>query len=144
MINTFQRLIGDGKDTNSESTSNSSNEVFSYLAPWYTYAFNFCCNPQYPFLLSLGSFIEDTNNQIQILQLVPEESRFDLKTTIPHTYAPTKLMWIPDLEGKHPNLMASSSDHLRIWKYEEGQATPVSTLINNRHTDYCGPLTSFD
>ncbi|CAG9330277.1 unnamed protein product [Blepharisma stoltei] len=144
MINNSQRSSGDSRDLNTENNTNSSSEVYSYVAPWFVYAFNFCCNPQYPFLLGLGSFIEDTNNEIQIVQLNPEENKFDLKTTIQHAYSPTKIMWVPDTEGKHPNLMASSSDHLRLWKYEENQATMVSTLINNRHSDYCGPLTSFD
>jgi len=56
------------------------------------YSFNFSNHPSYPFQLALGSFIEDTDNSIQIIQLHPEMGRFEVKTTIPHTYAPTKIM----------------------------------------------------
>lgn len=91
-MSSLQRLLGDGKDTSSEDTSASSSEVYSYTAPWPVFSFNFASNPQYPFQLVLGSFIEDISNQIQVVQLMPDQNRFEVRTTVPHTYAPTKLM----------------------------------------------------
>jgi len=53
-------------------------------------------------------------------------------------------MWIPDPKGIYPDLVASSGDYLRIWKVSDNNAFMECLLNNNRSSDFCAPLTSFD
>ncbi len=49
------------------------------------------------FRLSLGSFIEDTQNKIEIIKLNEDKGDFERCCVFDHEYPPTKIMWIPDL-----------------------------------------------
>ncbi|KAF8686694.1 hypothetical protein HU200_043527 [Digitaria exilis] len=61
-------------------------------------------------------------------------------------------MFIPDPHALRPDLLATSADHLRIWRIpsaddsaDDAAANNNSGSLNgNRNSDYCGPLTSFD
>ena len=61
-----------------------------------------------------------------------EQRRFvaDPKLCVSHPYPPTKLAFIPDKDGCRPDLLASSGDHLRIWRVgEDGIA--LDRLLTN-------------
>ncbi len=45
-----------------------------------------------------------------------------------HPYPPTKLAFIPDVEGTRPDLLASASDFLRIWQIDESGVQVEKTL----------------
>ncbi|XP_073121068.1 uncharacterized protein [Henckelia pumila] len=63
-------------------------------------------------------------------------------------YPPTKLIFIPDKDCHRPDLLASSSDFLRIWQisdFDNGRRVELKSLLNNNcNSEYSGPLTSFD
>ena len=65
-----------------------------------------------------------------------------------HRYPATKVMWIPDTRGDSPDLVASSSDALRIWKLDASGRNPElkCTFSDSKSAtvDSCAPLTSFD
>jgi WD repeat-containing protein 68 len=44
---------------------------------------------------------------------------FTRKAKFGHRYAPTKILWIPDNEGKYPDLLATSGENLKIWEYDD-------------------------
>ena len=48
------------------------------------------------FRLSLGSFIEDTKNKVEIIRLDEEKGDFEHCCFFDHEYPPSKIMWIPD------------------------------------------------
>ena len=50
----------------------------------------------YSFRLAVGSFVEEYNNKVQIVQLDEETSEFAVRSTFDHPYPTTKIMWIPD------------------------------------------------
>ncbi len=66
------------------------------------YAINFSNKPERDFRLSLGSFIEDTQNKVEIIKLNDDRGEFERCTIFDHEYPPTKIMWIPDLVITQP------------------------------------------
>lgn len=61
------------------------------------------------------------------------------------TYAtPTRIIWIPDNKGIYPDLLATSGDYLRVWRAGDTEIKLECLLNNNKNSDFCAPLTSFD
>ncbi|CAG9129032.1 unnamed protein product [Plutella xylostella] len=131
----------------SSSTTSSSTkrkEIYKYQAPWPLYSMNWSVRPDKRFRLALGSFVEEYNNKVQIISLDEETSEFSAKSTFDHPYPTTKIMWIPDNKGVYPDLLATSGDYLRIWRAGEPYTLFECVLNNNKNSDFCAPLTSFD
>ena len=74
----------------------------------------------------------------------PVGFKTDARFSFAHPYPPTKLMFIPDKEGSRDDLLASTSDFLRIWHVGEEGVTLRAVLNNNKTSEFCAPLTSFD
>lgn len=143
-------------------------EIYKYEAPWPLYSMNWSVRPDKRFRLALGSFVEEYNNKVQIVSLDEETSEFSAKSTFDHPYPTTKIMWIPDskgiciyfnllsflgpidnqinkyLLGLFPDLLATSGDYLRVWRAAEPETRLECVLNNNKNSDFCAPLTSFD
>ncbi|KAF2985088.1 hypothetical protein EK904_000357 [Melospiza melodia maxima] len=140
-------------------------------APWTVYAMNWSVRPDKRFRLALGSFVEEYNNKVgsggrrgwgeqglarlvpglggrgaavQLVGLDEESSEFICRNTFDHPYPTTKLMWIPDTKGVYPDLLATSGDYLRVWRVGETETRLECLLNNNKNSDFCAPLTSFD
>ena len=73
-----------------------------------------------------------------------DSSEFSSKSTFDHPYPTTKIMWIPDSKGIYPDLLATSGDYLRDWRAGEPETKLECLLNNNKNSDFCAPLTSFD
>ena len=71
-------------------------EIYKYDAPWNVYAMNWSVRPDKKFRLAVGSFIEEYNNKVQVIQLDEETGEFAKQAEIEHPYPCTKIMWIPD------------------------------------------------
>ncbi|KGL84197.1 DDB1- and CUL4-associated factor 7, partial [Tinamus guttatus] len=82
--------------------------------------------------------------QVQLVGLDEESSEFICRNTFDHPYPTTKLMWIPDTKGVYPDLLATSGDYLRVWRVGETETRLECLLNNNKNSDFCAPLTSFD
>ena len=110
---------------------------------------NWSVRPDKKFRLAIGSFLEDYTNSVRIIQLNPSTGNFVTLDTFDHPYPPTKIQWVPDKLGVHSDLLATSGDFLRIWG-SESDASGASRfklralLSNNRNSEFCAPLTSFD
>lgn len=109
-----------------------------------------------------------TRFQVQLVGLEEESSEFVCRNTFDHPYPTTKIMWIPDTKGIYPDLLATSGDYLRIWRVGADGWTTTKMLFscinvsacvaqvsdtetrlecllnNNKNSDFCAPLTSFD
>ncbi|XP_049396191.1 protein TRANSPARENT TESTA GLABRA 1-like [Solanum stenotomum] len=98
--------------------------------------------------LAVGSFIEEFNNRVDILSF--DEDTRTLKPvpnlSFEHPYPPTKLMFHPNPSAslKTNDILASSGDYLRLWDVTDTSIEPLFTLSNNKTSEYCAPLTSFD
>nr|CAD7568639.1 unnamed protein product [Timema californicum] len=119
-------------------------EIYKYEAPWPLYSMNWSVRPDKRFRLALGSFVEEYNNKVQVVSLDEDTSEFSAKSTFDHPYPTTKIMWIPDSKGVFPDLLATSGDYLRVWRAGEPDTRLECVLNNNKNSDFCAPLTSFD
>jgi len=121
-------------------------EIYTYQAPWLIFAMNWSVRHDQRFRLALGSFLEDYTNKIEIVQLNEESGEFESKGVFDHPYPATKIMWCPDRHGTGPDLLGTTGDYLRLWeiKPEKKEAELKCLLNNNKTSEFCAPLTSFD
>jgi len=63
-----------------------------------------------------------------------------------HPYPCTKILWSPDSRNwSSKDLLATTGDYLRIWNVQDGANPKKECLLNNnKSSEYCAPLTSFD
>lgn len=138
-----------GPPSGSGSSGSKRKEIYKYEAPWTVYAMNWSMRPDKRFRLAVGSFVEEYNNKVQIVQLDEDSGDFSSRATFEHPYPTTKIMWIPDTKGMYPDLLATSGDYLRVWKVVDSENRQTEArleclLNNNKNSDFCAPLTSFD
>lgn len=127
-------------------------EIYTYEAPWHIYGMNWSVRRDKWYRLAIASLLEQCPNRVKIVQLDDSngEIRSDPTLSFEHPYPPTKAIFIPDKECQKPDLLATSSDFLRVWRIsssdddDSGGVEMRSLLNNNRNSEFCGPLTSFD
>eukprot|EP00467_Chlorarachnion_reptans_P020110 CAMPEP_0114496936 /NCGR_PEP_ID=MMETSP0109-20121206/6040_1 /TAXON_ID=29199 /ORGANISM="Chlorarachnion reptans, Strain CCCM449" /LENGTH=371 /DNA_ID=CAMNT_0001674251 /DNA_START=116 /DNA_END=1228 /DNA_ORIENTATION=+ len=135
---------------NETSTSDRSDrpekkEIYTYEAPWLVYGMNWSVREDKKFRLAIGSFREEYNNKVEIVELDEESGKFECTGSFDHPYPPTKIVWMPDRAGSKPDLLATTGDYLRLWKVKnDGQVDMECLLNNNKNSEFCAPLTSFD
>lgn len=137
----------------SEEQQKQRSEIYTYEAPWHIYAMNWSVRRDKKYRLAIASFLEHAQNRVEIVQLDDStgEIKSDPSLSFDHPYPPTKAIFIPDKDCSKPDLLATSSDYLRIWHINnssDSHSSPkveLKSLLNgNKNSEYCGPLTSFD
>jgi len=124
---------------------NLKKEIYSHKAPWLIYAANWSHRQDKPFRLAIGSFCEDYTNKVDVIQLNPSRNEFERVAMFDHPYPPTKVMWLPEKIGASPDLLGTTGDYLRIWRVKDNNEVEQKSLLNNNKTsEFCAPLTSFD
>ena len=105
------------------------------------------------FRLAIGSYVEQYSNAIQIVYkdhaTGSEDPQLYEALKIDHPYPCTKVMWTPDRSHGSKDLLATTGDYLRIWSLSTGvngvlRHKKEALLDNNKNSEYCAPLTSFD
>jgi WD repeat-containing protein 68 len=128
-------------------------EIFTYEAPWDLYGMGWGVRPDQRFRLALGSFIEEYRNKVMIVQLDEAKGSFKESAVFDHPYPTTKIMWVPDKVGARPDMLATTGDYLRLWEVRNSGAAGSGKectvdmrklLNNNKNSEFCAPLTSFD
>ncbi|KAG0533204.1 hypothetical protein BDA96_04G172600 [Sorghum bicolor] len=144
-------------------------EIYTYEAAWHIYAMNWSVRRDKKYRLAIASLLEQVTNRVEVVQLDEASGDIAPVLTFDHQYPPTKTMFMPDPHALRPDLLATSADHLRIWRIpspddaDDGAASANNNngsvrcngtpqpgielrceLNGNRNSDYCGPLTSFD
>ena len=76
-------------------------------------------NATVTFRLALGSFVEEYNNRVQIVQLDDDLQAFVKRGEFDHPYPTTKIMWRPDEQGIAKDQVATTGDYLRLWDVGE-------------------------
>merc|ERR1719198_494779 len=126
---------------------------YVHETPWPAFAMAWSPRLDPKYRLAIGSCIENETNRVQIVQLNEEAKRMEVTAEVEHPFPPTKLMWMPDDgsggAGAKPDLFASTTMTLNLWKSEEGQIKLLYKLANLRPSRDTGqhsmpPLTSFD
>ena len=123
----------------------------NYMAPWATYAYDWC---KWPVnngngcgKMAVGSYLEDPHNFIQILDthVVPQETstpggtgygiEFVKAAEATCAYPVTRISWEPPSSQKQStDLLATSGDHLRLWSLPSNQPSMISSNINRSAT----------
>ncbi|KAK9803873.1 hypothetical protein WJX72_001200 [[Myrmecia] bisecta] len=121
-------------------------EIYTHEFDNLVYAMNWSNRRDQKFRLAVGSFLEDYNNKVEIITLDDENGTFssDPNLTFQHPYPATKIMFIPDKECTRPDLLATTGDFLRIWQLTDDGVVLTKLLNNNKNSEFCAPLTSFD
>ncbi|KAK4547173.1 hypothetical protein LTR36_001394 [Oleoguttula mirabilis] len=124
----------------SDAAANSN-----YLAPFPTYAYDWC---KWPVMggsgagkMAIGSYLEDPHNFIQILdtQITPQDvtspgqAQYGLEYTkvaeATCAYPVTRILWEPPSSQKtSTDLLATSGDHLRLWSLPQPSITHTSNI----------------
>ena len=145
--------------SSSSSDARGKKEIYTYEAPWTCYAMGWCRRPDGRFRMAVGSYKEEYSNQVQIIQLQRDEAGngvFRHQCEFEHPYPATKVMWAPAKHhiGGQSDLLATTGDYLRLWSTttdgsaatggEINKVEMKALLNNNKHTEYCAPLTCFD
>lgn len=122
-------------------------EIYTYEAPWHIYGMNWAVRTDHAergFRVAIGSFIEEYNNKVEVIQLDDDTKTFVKRGTFDHPYPTTKIMWTPQ-EDAPKDLLATTGDYLRVWDLGSGGRIKMLCLLNNNKTsEYCAPLTAFD
>ena len=127
----------------SSSSDTKKKEIYTYEAPWTTYAMGWCRRPDGRFRMAVGSYKEEYSNQVQIIQLQRDEAGngvFRHQCEFEHPYPATKVMWAPAKHnfGSTTDLLATTGDYLRLWSTSiDGSDNKVEMkahLNNNKHT----------
>lgn len=119
-------------------------EIYTYEAPWLIYAMNWSQRIDHPYRLAIGSFLEDYTNKVELVQLSEDTETFESKGSFEHPYPTTKIQWIPDKSGSRSDLLGTTGDYMRLWEVHEKRVELKCLLNNNKNSEFCAPLTSFD
>lgn len=93
--------------------------------------------------LAVGTFVEEYNNTVHIVRHCADA--LDFIAAFDHPYPTTKVAWIPDVDGTHPDLIGTTGDFLRLWQLDASGSPKLKCLLdNNNQSEYCAPLTAFD
>lgn len=120
-------------------------QIYTYEADWIIYALGFSWRENNPFRLAIGSLKEDLSNEIQIIKRSdnPNED-FECLAKFDHSFPATKLLWLPDRNPSHPDLLATSSDFLRLWLVDDDNKVVLKSELKDSSQSFSAPLTSFD
>ena len=106
-------------------------EIYTYTAPWLIYGMNWSVRADQRFRLAIGSFEEEYNNSVRIVQLDEESHQFVDCGGFEHPYPTTKIMWMPDPTGSRRDLLATTGDYLRLWNVMDNKSVRLEALLNN-------------
>jgi WD repeat-containing protein 68 len=96
--------------------------------------------------------VEKYSNQVHIVKKLPHENDLGISLyksgSFDHPYPCTKILWSPDAQNQgSKDLLATTGDYLRVWNASPGDTynpRKECLLNNNKSSEYCAPLTSFD
>jgi len=130
---------------NMDQKEGKKKEIYTYEADWIIYGINWSVRQDKPYRLAIGSFLENYKNKVQIIQLNDNLGEFEKKGEFDHPYPTTKIMFVPDKQGNKADLIGTTGDYMRIWDIsDDNKITQRSLLNNNKNSEFCAPLTSFD
>lgn len=87
--------------------------------------------------IAVGSFVDKYSNKVDLLQF--DGNSLEQIGTFEHSYPATKIRWIPDQEGTHPELLGTTGDFLRIWEVDDDCKTHLRYTLNNVSVGVCLP-----
>jgi DDB1- and CUL4-associated factor 7 len=68
--------------------------------------------------------------QIEVVQVNEETKRLEKKFEFDHKYPATKIMWLPDNNNSHPDLMVTSGDVLKVWNIKNNEKAELKCALS--------------
>ena len=139
-----------------DSSQSQRKEIYTYKAPWPIFSLSWSRrhDPTSQFRLAIGSYLEQYSNVVSIIKKNPTSDSNEAlyqAAEFDHPYPCTKIMWSPETRQGSRDLLATTGDYLRIWNInDDGSGRGMlnvkreALLNNNKSSEYCAPLTSFD
>ncbi len=97
-------------------------------------------------LLAVLTCCSSRRSVVTVVELQAQEPRqdtdFKVLGSFEHPYPPTKVAFGP--EKARSDLLATSGDYLRLWQIKGNEIVQKATLNQNKSSEFCAPLTSFD
>ncbi|VDM65241.1 unnamed protein product [Strongylus vulgaris] len=95
------------------------------------------------FRLAVGSI--DSFVEVTLIELDESLGSLVEKGSFSHEFPANQIGFIPDLENKYPDLLATSADFLRLWRiHPNNLVTEEAVLSSNKSSQFTAPLTNFD
>ncbi|VDO88192.1 unnamed protein product [Heligmosomoides polygyrus] len=98
------------------------------------------------FRLAVGSIVErEQGNNVTLIELDETLGSLVERGSFGHEFPPNQIGFIPDLENRYPDLIATSADFLRLWRiHPNNLVTEEAVLSSNKSSQFTAPLTNFD
>ncbi|XP_065174495.1 DDB1- and CUL4-associated factor 7-like [Sycon ciliatum] len=120
-------------------------EILRYEAPWPLYAMNWSVRSNHNLRLAAASYMNHNKNKIQVLTVNDADGEIACTHMADVDYPVNKMMWIPDTHNMYPDLTATCSDYVRLFKLKDDGTMQMECLLDNyKSPGYTQPLTSFD
>ncbi|KAK8802144.1 hypothetical protein WA158_006538 [Blastocystis sp. Blastoise] len=97
-------------------------------------------------VVAISSYIEKAANKIEFLDVNETQSKVTSLFSIDHPYPATKIMWKPNKTSEKKNVIATSSDILRLYEFnDQNDGVHDPMVFDVFHSkDSLAPITSFD
>lgn len=87
----------------------------------------------------------EQGNNVTLIELDETLGSLVERGSFGHEFPPNQIGFIPDLENRYPDLIATSADFLRLWRiHPNNLVTEEAVLSSNKSSQFTAPLTNFD
>ena len=128
----------------SASRKESENTSLSYTLDEQVYALGFSNSKDKPVRVAIGSHTEDEANKLRVLEVNESRTCITEKNFIEQRYPSTAIMWSNYTNANDYDLIATTSDCLRLYKESDAGIELQCELINSQQKELASPMTSFD
>ncbi|KAK6029460.1 WD domain, G-beta repeat protein [Ostertagia ostertagi] len=121
-------------------------EIYRYSGPKPLFAAAWANKNDRRFRLAVGSIVErEQGNNVTLIELDEALGSLVERGSFGHEFPPNQIGFIPDLENRYPDLIATSADFLRLWRiHPNNSVTEEAILSSNKSSQFTAPLTNFD
>ncbi|RCN45234.1 hypothetical protein ANCCAN_08734 [Ancylostoma caninum] len=105
-------------------------EIYRYSGPKPLFAAAWANKNDRRFRLAVGSIVErEQGNNVTLIELDETLGSLVERGSFSHEFPANQIGFIPDLENKYPDLLATSADFLRLWRiHSNNLVTEEATL----------------
>ena len=128
----------------SASRKESENTSLSHTLDDPVYALGFSNSKDKPVKVAIGSYLENDNNKLRVLEVNDSRTCITEKHAIEQKYPATAIMWSNYTNSMDYDLIATTSDCLRLYKETDTGINLQCELMNSQQKELASPMTSFD
>uniref|UniRef100_A0A8R1DFI9 Uncharacterized protein n=1 Tax=Caenorhabditis japonica TaxID=281687 RepID=A0A8R1DFI9_CAEJA len=124
-------------------------EIYKYTSEHALYASAWSNKGDIKYRLAVGTISDvaanpKTSNKVSIVQLKDDTGELVETANCQVEFPVNAVGFIPDVENNYPDLLATTSDCLRIWRIVDGNIQQDAVMSNSQNAQYGSALTGFD